>query len=147
LVSKLIIEKNRILSNDYNICSEQIKEMDDHIHSMMTDKKWNINFNVEWSNKLKNIVTINKQELSAIPPEKRIQSLQLLLESKRESLEILKKKVDEKHDSLLKDIDEQIQYYIQELRRINDELKNEKSPVKRFWKDWKKDTIQKKSAK
>lgn len=146
MISELIIEKERIFNKDINIFLNQIKEMDEHIHSILKDKGWTVNFNIEWLNKLKDIVIINKEELSTIPPEKRIEALQYLLASKHQSLEDLKVRADGKHASLIKDIDEQIEYYRGELKRINEELEKEKNPAKRSFKDWKKGRIEKKGA-
>ena len=146
MIYKLIIEKERIFNKDINIFCKQIEEMDEQIHSIFKDKTWNVNFSVEWLNKLKDIVTINKEELSTIPPEKRIEALQNLLASKHQSLEDLKVRIDDKRSSLINDIDEEIQYYREQLKRINEELEKEKNPAKRFFKGWKKGNIEKKEA-
>jgi chromosome segregation ATPase len=120
--------------------------MDEGIHSLMRDERWNVDFNIEWLNKLKNLASIKKEELSTIPPEKRIEALQSLLESKQKSLGKLKETVDEKRSSLIEDIDKQIQYYREELVRISAELENEKNPAKRFFKGWRKGKIENKKA-
>lgn len=146
MIYQLIIKKEKIFNSDFKIFSEQIEEMDNGIHSIMKDEKWSVNFNIEWLNKLKNLATISREELSAIPSEKRIEALQSLLQSKQKSLGDLKKIVDEKHASLIDDIDEQIEYYRGELKRINEELGKEKNFAKRFFKDWKKGRIEKKEA-
>jgi hypothetical protein len=125
---------------------EQIKEMNDGIHSIIKDEKWAVSINIEWLNKLKNLVTIKREELSTIPPEKRIEALQSLLQSKQKSLGGLKKIVDEKHASIIDDIDEQIRYYRQELTRIHAELENERNPIKRFFKNREKGKIANKKA-
>lgn len=121
--------------------------MDDAIHSSLTDKRTTVDFNIEWLNKLRNLVSINKEELSTIPPDKRIEALQNLLKSKQRSLEDLKVKVDDKHASLIDAIDQEIQYYRDQLKELNLQLEKEKNPVKRFFKGWKKGRIEKKEAK
>lgn len=146
MIYQLIIKKEKIFNKDFEIFSEQISEMDEGIHSLMRDERWNVDINIEWLNKLKNLASIRKEELSTIPPEKRIEALQSLLESKQKSLGELKETVDEKRSSLIEDIDKQIRYYREELVRISAELENEKNPAKRFFKDWRKGKIENKKA-
>ena len=146
MIYQLIIKKEKIFNKDFEIFSEQISEMDEGIHSLMRDERWNVDFNIEWLNKLKNLASIKKEELSTIPPEKRIEALQSLLESKQKSLGKLKETADEKRSSLIEDIDKQIQYYREELVRISAELENEKNPAKRFFKGWRKGKIENKKA-
>jgi predicted P-loop ATPase/GTPase len=146
MIYQLVIKKEKIFNENFEIFSEQIGVMDDGIYTLMKDEKWNVNFNVEWLNKLKNLVTISREELSTIPPEKRIEALQSLLQSKQKSLGELKETLNEKSSSLIDDINKQIQYYREELVRINSELEKEKNPAKRFFKDWKKGKIENKKA-
>lgn len=146
MIYQLVIKKEKIFNENFEIFSEQIGVMDDGIHTLMKNEKWNVNFNIEWLNKLKNLVTISREELSTIPPEKRIEALQSLLQSKQKSLGELKETLNEKSSSLIDDIDKQIQYYREELVRINSELEKEKNPAKHFFKGWKKGKIETKKA-
>jgi hypothetical protein len=146
LIYKLTKQQEKIINDYFKNFSEFINTENKQIDSALKDKNSNLQVNISFLNKLKTLVTFNREEISKLPPEDKLDALKHLLESKRNDINALREELDETHKTLLNNIDKQIQYYFKELQRINKELRNVRNPITKVWKNWQKKKVEDREA-
>ena len=146
MIYKLTKQKEKIINNYFKNFSEFINTENKQIDSTLIDKNTNLQINISFLNKLKTLVTFDREEISKLSAKDKLVALDSLLKSKRENINILREELDESHTMLLNNIDKQIQYDFEELQRINNDLRTVKNPITNVWKGWKKKKIEDRNA-
>lgn len=117
----LLSRKQRIVESHISTIARQNLDLMKLVDKAMKDKKLGANIDFGIFNKVKSMISLNKDEILGMNGDQRLEYSKMWSENAKSMLEIYKN--DPGYQSLLKDIDAQMELYREDLNRLNEELK------------------------
>ena len=117
----LIFRKQKVVENHISNIAKQNLNLMKAFDKAMRDRKLGANFDIGIFNKVRSMLSFNKEEILAMNGDQRLEYSKVWSENAKSMLDIYRS--DPGYQSILKDIDGQLELHKEELNRLTEELK------------------------